>query len=82
MNGKRPNLLKVLKDQSVQVILIEHRYRLTRFGFEFLDTTLAAQGRSVIVAEAKEPDDVLVNVGCCRFQRHFVKVVDETGDCK
>lgn len=23
-----------------------------------------------------------INQGCCRFHRHFVKVVDETGDCK
>jgi putative resolvase len=60
MNGKRPKLLKVLKDPSIQAILVEHRDRLTRFGLEFLEATLSAQGRSVIVAEAKELDEDLV----------------------
>jgi putative resolvase len=60
MNGKRPKLLKVLKDPSVQAILVERRDRLSLFGLEFLEAALAAQGRSVIVAEVKELGEDLV----------------------
>ena len=34
MNGKRPKLLKLLRDQSIKIIVVEHRDRLIRFGFD------------------------------------------------
>ncbi|MCI0390705.1 MAG: hypothetical protein MOB07_18315 [Acidobacteria bacterium] len=43
MNGKRPKLLKLLRDQSIKIIVVEHRDRLIRFGFEYLEASLAAQ---------------------------------------
>jgi predicted site-specific integrase-resolvase len=60
MNGKRPKLLKLLRNQKVRVIVVEHRDRLIRFGFEYLEAALAAQGRSVIVADSLEVKDDLI----------------------
>jgi len=37
MNGKRPKLLKLLRDQSIKIIVVEGRDRLIRFGFEYLE---------------------------------------------
>lgn len=54
LNGKRPKLLKLLSDASVQKIVVEHRDRLTRFGFEYIEATLQSQGRELLVAENGE----------------------------
>jgi putative resolvase len=53
-NGKRPKLLKLLADPSITRIVVEHRDRLARFGVEYIEAALQAQGRSLIVAEAGE----------------------------
>jgi putative resolvase len=60
MNGKRPKLLKLLRDQSVKIIVVEHRGRLIRFGFEYLEASLAAQGRSILVVDPSEVKDDLI----------------------
>ena len=33
VNDTRPKLLKLLTDQTVSLIVVEHKERLTRFGF-------------------------------------------------
>jgi predicted site-specific integrase-resolvase len=38
VNESRPKLLSLLKDTGVTRIVIEHKDRLTRFGFHYLET--------------------------------------------
>jgi putative resolvase len=45
LNGARPKLLKALSSPAVSV-LVEHRDRLSRFGFEYIEAALSAQGSS------------------------------------
>ena len=62
MNGHRRGLLRLLRDPKAQTILVEHGDRLMRFGFgfEYVESTLAAQGRSIVVVEQAElADDVI-----------------------
>ena len=60
LNGHRRGLLRLLRDPKAQTILVEHRDRLMRFGFEYVESTLAAQGRSIVVVEPAElADDVV-----------------------
>ena len=54
LNGKRPRLLKVLADQTARRIIVEHRDRLARFGVEYIEAALSAQGREIIIAENGE----------------------------
>lgn len=54
LNGKRPRLLKMLADPTVRRIVVEHRDRLARFGVEYIEAGLQAQGREILVAEAGE----------------------------
>jgi predicted site-specific integrase-resolvase len=49
VNDQRPKVIKLLADQSVKRIVVEHKDRLTRFGFNYIDTLLKLQGRSVEV---------------------------------
>jgi putative resolvase len=54
LNGHRRNMLKLLSNPEVNAIVVEHRERLMRFGFEYVEAALAAQGRKIIVIEAHE----------------------------
>lgn len=54
LNGHRKRLLAVLRDKAVSRIVVEHRDRLARFGVEYLESVLAAQGRELVIAEAGE----------------------------
>ena len=58
LNGHRKELLSLLKSPSH--ILVEHRDRLCRFGFEYLEAALSAQSRRIIVADPKEVIDDVV----------------------
>ncbi|MBU4173559.1 MAG: IS607 family transposase [Actinobacteria bacterium] len=54
LNGHRKKLLELLGDPAVGTILVEHKDRLTRFGFEFLEAAMMSQGRSIMVADDTE----------------------------
>jgi putative resolvase len=49
MNDTRPKLLKLLTDPQIGKIVVEHRDRLTRFGFVYIEQLFAMQGRSLEV---------------------------------
>ncbi len=60
LNGHRPKLMKLLSDLTVHTILVEHRDRLMRFGVEYVESSLIAQGRQLLVADSGELKDDLV----------------------
>jgi putative resolvase len=60
VNGSCGKLKRLLADQSVATIVVEHRERLARFGVEYVEAALAAQGRRLVVVEEREVDDDLV----------------------
>lgn len=51
---RRPELMRLLSNPDVKAILIEHRDRLLRFGSAYVETSLRAQGRKLIVMEPFE----------------------------
>lgn len=60
LNGHCPKLLKLLADPKVKTIVVEHRNRLMRFGFEYVEAALRAQGRRIAVVDSGEVKDELV----------------------
>jgi predicted site-specific integrase-resolvase len=60
MNGHRKGLTRLLSNPEVKVVIVEHRDRLARFGFEYIEAALAAQGRKIVVVEANGVDDDVV----------------------
>jgi predicted site-specific integrase-resolvase len=60
LNGKRPKFLALLRDGSVRTIVVEHRDRFARFGAEYVEAALAAQGRRLLVVDPSEVDDDLM----------------------
>ena len=60
LNGHRAKLMKVLADPSIAIVAVEHRDRLMRFGAEYVESALAAQGRRLVVVDPGETRDDLV----------------------
>jgi predicted site-specific integrase-resolvase len=54
VNDSRPKLLKLLSDSQVGVIVVEHKDRLTRSGFRYIETLLALNGRRIEVVNLAE----------------------------
>ena len=62
-DGRRKALLRIFRNPNVQVIVVEHRDRLMRFGLEYVEAALAGQGRRVVVVDgAKRTDDIVHNL--------------------
>jgi len=57
LNGRRRKFLALLRDPTVSRIVAEHRDRFCRFGSEYVETALAAQGRELLVVDAAEVDN-------------------------
>ena len=60
LNGNRRGLRRLLGDHSVSTIIVEHRERLCRFGFEYVEAALTGRGARVVVMEDEEVEDDLV----------------------
>ena len=54
LNGQRKGMMRLLRNPEVQTIVVEHRDRLMRFGFEYVESALAAQNRKLVVIEPEE----------------------------
>jgi predicted site-specific integrase-resolvase len=59
-NGHHRNFLSLLRDQSVTMIVVEHRGRFARFGATDAGAALEAQGRRLLAADPSEAGDDLV----------------------
>jgi predicted site-specific integrase-resolvase len=60
LNGRRRKFLALLQDPAVTTIVVEHRDRFARFGAEYVEAALSAQGRQLLVVDPAEVDDDLV----------------------
>ena len=49
MNDNRPKLISLLNDNSWNVLLVENKDRLTRFGFNYIKTLLEQQDKKIIL---------------------------------
>jgi predicted site-specific integrase-resolvase len=57
MNDKRKKLIELLLDDSYSLIIVEHKDRLTRFGFNYIETLLLKQDKRIIVANTAQNDN-------------------------
>lgn len=56
LNDKRPKLMKILNDNEVTHLVVEHKDRLTRFGFNYLETWMKSKQCKIIVMNEAETD--------------------------
>ena len=60
LNGNRRQLRRIVGDGTVGIIIVEHRERLCRFGFEYIEAALSARGARILIMEEEEIEDDLV----------------------
>jgi predicted site-specific integrase-resolvase len=58
LNDSRPKLQKLLQEKQATRIIVEHKDRLTRFGFNYLKTLF--DGEIVVINEVKEDEQDLM----------------------
>lgn len=64
INDSRPKFLALLADQTIGLVVIEHKDRGTRFGFRYIETLLQVQGRKIEVVNQAEnsTEDLLADL--------------------
>jgi len=60
LNGRRKKLLGLLKNKDIDIIVVEHKDRLSRFGVEYIEHLLETGGRKLQIIEEAEIDNDLV----------------------
>lgn len=58
LNDQRPKLQKILQENKATRIIVEHKDRLTRFGFEYIKTLF--DGEVIVINEVKEDEQDLM----------------------
>lgn len=71
LNDERPKLMKILQNKQITRLVIEHKDRLTRFGFNYIQTMFP--GNIIIVNPCEDKQDLfedfisLVTSFCARI---------------
>lgn len=61
LNDERPKLMKLLTDATIECLVVEHKDRLTRFGWNYIERLLALQGRRLeVINEAENGKEDLI----------------------
>lgn len=60
LDEQRPQLLNLLSTQDWDILIVEHKDRLTRFGFTFIEELLHQTGRRIEVINVSEDKDDLM----------------------
>jgi putative resolvase len=63
LNDKRPKLSEILKDDNWDVIIVEHKDRLARFGLNYLELLLNKQNKKIEVINEclNEKEDLMTD---------------------
>jgi putative resolvase len=61
LNEHRPQLAKLLTDPTIGTLIVEHRDRLTRFGYEYIRQLLETQGRHIEVLFPSDTENELID---------------------
>ncbi|MEA1869002.1 MAG: IS607 family transposase [Euryarchaeota archaeon] len=56
VNDKRKKLQRLLNNEKTTKIVVEHKDRLTRFGFNYLETLLSRTGCKIVVINTSDDD--------------------------
>lgn len=91
LNDKRPKLEKLLREDDWDILLVEHKDRLARFGINYLSVLLEKQGKKIesINEVDNDKEDLMQDFvsiitsycarlyGFCRSKRKTEKIIEE-----
>lgn len=58
LNDNRPKLIKILSERKATRLVVEHKDRLTRFGFNYIKT-LYPECEIIVVNESEDKEDLI-----------------------
>lgn len=96
LNDNRPKLASLLKDNSIDIIVVEHKDRFSRFGFNYIQLLLNMQGREIeVINQAEDSKQDLMSdfasiitsfcsrlYGLRRSKRRTEKIIEEIKSMK
>jgi predicted site-specific integrase-resolvase len=56
VNDERPKLNDLLNDENITTIIVEHKDRLTRFGFNYIKTLLEQRPCNILVVNTVDTE--------------------------
>lgn len=91
VNDSRPKLIDILQDKNYSILIVEHKDRLTRFGFNYIETLFKSLGKSIEVINLSDnnKEDILEDLtsiitsfcariyGQRRCKRKAEKIIEE-----
>lgn len=57
LNDNRPKLNRILSDDTITRVVVENKDRLTRFGFNYIQTMLSQKGVELVVVNRQDEKD-------------------------
>jgi len=57
MNDNRPKLKQILEEKNFDILIVEHKDRLTRFGFNYIETLLNKEDKQIEVVNLLKNDN-------------------------
>lgn len=80
VNDQRPKLIKILKDNNYTKIVVEHKDRLTRFGFNYLETMVNLMGKDIEVVNnvTSNTEDDIIQDFVSIFNKMYYKKISKT----
>ncbi len=57
MNDNRPKLKQILQEKNFDILVVEHKDRLTRFGFNYIETLLNKEDKKIEVVNLLKNDN-------------------------
>jgi len=57
LNDERKQLYKLLDDESIRIIIVEHKDRFSRFGINYIKLLLEKQGRKLVIINEVNSDE-------------------------
>jgi len=57
LNDERKKLQSILEDESIKIIIVEHKDRFSRFGMKYIELLLKKQGREIIIINETSNDE-------------------------
>lgn len=57
LNDNRPKLEKLLLNEKIKLIIIEHKDRLARFGLNYIEKLLSLQNRKIEIINTQETEE-------------------------
>lgn len=75
MNDNRKVFWKMIDDERANIIVVENKDRLTRFGFNYIEKLLNKSGRDIIIINKEHEDETdlikdmiaIITSFCCRL---------------